>query len=177
MQLTLYTDYSLRVLVYLGLKGESLSTISEIARHYGISRNHLVKVVHNLAGHGYVRTSRGKGGGMRLARPPEEINIGEVVRHTEGTFNIVECFDTEGSGCPITPICKLKGVLYRATRSFLEVLDQYTLADVLKNSEELSRVLAVIQPPVSSSDSSPDLSPAQDSAQNPQHGVKASSRD
>lgn len=144
MQLTLYTDYSLRVLVYLGLKGEQLSTISEIAGHYGISRNHLVKVVHNLANHGFIRTSRGKGGGMRLARRPEAINIGDVVRHTEGSFNLVECFDIAGSGCPITPICKLKGALHRATKSFMEVLDSYTLADVLENSDELSDLLQVV---------------------------------
>ncbi len=144
MQLTLYTDYSLRVLVYLGLKGEQLSTISEIADHYGISRNHLVKVVHNLAGHGFIRTSRGKGGGMRLARRAEDINIGDVVRHTEGNFNLVECFDVAGSGCPITPICKLKGALHKATRRFMEVLDGYTLADVLENSEELSDMLHVV---------------------------------
>lgn len=141
MQLTLYTDYSLRVLVYLGLKGEELSTISEIARHYGISRNHLVKVVHNLANHGFIQTSRGKGGGMRLGRRPEEVNIGAVVRHTEGNFNLVECFDAKSSGCPITPICKLKGALSRAVKSFLSVLDGYSLADVLENDKELSDML------------------------------------
>ena len=145
MQLTLYTDYSLRVLVYLGLKGEQLSTISEIAQHYGISRNHLVKVVHNLASHGFIHTARGKGGGMRLARPPQEINIGDVVRHTEGTFNLVECFDVAGSGCPITPICKLKGALHRAMHSFMSVLDSYVLADVLENGEQLSGMLQVVK--------------------------------
>ena len=144
MQLTLYTDYSLRVLVYLGLKGDELSTISEIARHYGISRNHLVKVVHNLASHGFIQTSRGKGGGMRLARPAHEVNIGDVVRHTEGSFNLVECFDVQSSGCPITPICKLKGALHRATRSFMAVLDSYSLADVLENGEQLSEMLYVV---------------------------------
>ncbi|MFQ5487813.1 MAG: RrF2 family transcriptional regulator [Gammaproteobacteria bacterium] len=144
MQLTLYTDYSLRVLVYLGLKGEELSTISEIARHYGISRNHLVKVVHNLASHGFIHTTRGKGGGMRLARRPEEVNIGDVVRHTEGNFNLVECFDVKSSGCPITPICKLKGALHRATKSFMNVLDSYSLADVLENGEQLSDMLYVV---------------------------------
>ncbi len=145
MQLTLYTDYSLRVLVYLGLKGDELSTISEIAHHYGISRNHLVKVVHNLASHGFILTSRGKGGGMRLARRPEEVNIGDVVRHTEGNFNLVECFDVKSSGCPITPICKLKGALHRATKSFMNVLDSYSLADVLENGEQLSDMLYVVK--------------------------------
>ncbi|HFQ91620.1 MAG TPA: Rrf2 family transcriptional regulator [Chromatiales bacterium] len=141
MQLTLYTDYSLRVLVYLGLKGEELATISEIAEHFDISRNHLVKVVHNLATHDFIQTVRGKGGGMRLARAPELINIGDVVRHTEPNFNIVECFDRDNMDCAITPICKLKGALHRASRSFMEVLDEYTLADVLQNREDLNRII------------------------------------
>ncbi len=141
MQLTLYTDYSLRVLVYLGLKGDDLATITEIADHFGISRNHLVKVVHNLANHDFIQTVRGKGGGMRLARSPDLVNIGDVVRHTEPNFNIVECFDMDNQGCSITPICKLKGALHRASRSFLGVLDEYTLADVLQNRDELSRII------------------------------------
>lgn len=141
MQLTLYTDYSLRVLIFLGLKKDGLSTISEIAESYDISRNHLVKVVHNLAGHGYIQTTRGKGGGLRLAHRPESINIGDVVRHTEVNFTIVECFDMQNCRCPITPICGLKGVLRDATRAFMEVLDRYTLADVLENEGELATVL------------------------------------
>lgn len=141
MQLTLYTDYSLRVLIFLGLKKDGLSTISEIAESYDISRNHLVKVVHNLAGHGYIQTTRGKGGGLRLAHRPESINIGDVVRHTEVNFTIVECFDMQDCRCPITPICGLKGVLRDATRAFMDVLDRYTLADVLENEGELAAVL------------------------------------
>jgi len=138
MQLTLYTDYSLRVLVYLGLKDEGLSTITEISDNYGISRNHLVKVVHNLSNNGFIHTMRGKGGGMRLAFSPEGINIGTVVRATENNFNIVECFDLENSDCPITPVCALKGALKEASRNFLSVLDSYTLADVLVNRDELA---------------------------------------
>jgi len=145
MQLTLYTDYSLRVLVYLGVKGGELSTISEIAEHYNISRNHLVKVVHNLANHGFIHTTRGKGGGMRLVGSPDQVNIGDVVRHTEVNFNIVECFDNSGDGCPITPVCALKGALHQATKSFMAVLDSYTLADVLGNSEQLSRALNIVR--------------------------------
>ncbi|HFD91943.1 MAG TPA: Rrf2 family transcriptional regulator [Gammaproteobacteria bacterium] len=141
MQLTLYTDYSLRVLVYLGLKGEDLATISEIAEHFGISRNHLVKVVHNLATHNFIHTVRGKGGGMRLARSPDLVNIGDVVRHTEPNFNIVECFEKDNQGCAIKPICKLKGALHRASRSFMNVLDEYTLADVLQNREDLNKII------------------------------------
>ncbi len=141
MQLTLYTDYSLRVLVYLGLKGDDLATISEIADHFEISRNHLVKVVHNLSNHHFIQTVRGKGGGMRLARSPELVNIGDVVRHTEANFNVVECFDKSKNSCAITPVCKLKGALHRAVKSFLGVLDEYTLADVLQNKEELTNII------------------------------------
>jgi len=138
MQLTLYTDYSLRVLVYLGLKDEGLSTITEISDNYEISRNHLVKVVHNLSNNGFIHTVRGKGGGMRLAFTPDQINIGSVVRATENNFNIVECFDPENSSCPITSVCALKGALKEASRNFISVLDRYTLADVLVNRDELA---------------------------------------
>ncbi len=138
MQLTLYTDYSLRVLTYLGLKDEGLATITEISDNYDISRNHLVKVVHNLSNNGFIHTVRGKGGGMRLAFAPEDINVGAVVRSTEKNFNIVECFDRENSTCPITPVCALKGALKEASRNFLAVLDRYTLADVLVNRDELA---------------------------------------
>lgn len=152
MQLTLYSDYSLRVLVYLGLKENEISTITEIAGSYGISRNHLVKVVHNLASHGFIQTTRGKGGGMRLAIPAEEINIGNVVRHTEANFNIVECFDSADPKCPITPICALKGALADAYRAFMAVLDQYTLADVIGNKRQLGQQLKIIPLQPSSAD-------------------------
>jgi len=143
MQLTLYTDYSLRVLVYLGIRSEHVATITEIARSYGISRNHLVKVVHNLAHIGFVHTSRGRGGGMRLARRPRDINIGDVVRQTELNFNLVECFDVVNNTCPIAPICALKGALYEAQKQFMGVLDSYTLADVLGNKNDLAKFLKI----------------------------------
>lgn len=143
MQLTLYTDYSLRVLVYLGACPERTATITEIARAYRISRNHLVKVVHNLAHHGYIRTTRGRGGGMALARPPAEIRIGDVVRHTEVNFTLVECFDKVRNTCPITSMCALKGALGEAFRAFMAVLDRYTLADVLHNADSMREVLQI----------------------------------
>ena len=147
MQLTLYTDYSLRVLVYLGLKTDELVTISEIAENYGISRNHLVKVVHNLSTHDFIDAVRGKGGGLRLARSPEQIHIGEVVRHTEPNFNLVECFDkTDPGGCPIISMCKLKGGLRKAFQAFMAVLDEVTLADVLSNRDELAPPLNIAVP-------------------------------
>jgi len=143
MQLTVYTDYSLRVLVYLGLRPNTPITITEIAESYGISRNHLVKVVHNLSNHNFISTARGRGGGLTLARPATEINIGDVVRHTEGNFDLVECFDMTTNTCPIGPICALKTGLEAAQKAFLDVLDQYSLADVMQNKKELAMLLRV----------------------------------
>jgi Rrf2 family nitric oxide-sensitive transcriptional repressor len=133
MQLTHYTDYSLRVLVYLTLKKDKSVTISEIADYYNISRNHLVKIVNNLANLGYITTIRGKGGGMHLAFSPDDINVGEVIRNVEPNFNIVECFAEEHTDCRIEPICKLKHILQSATETFLAELDQYSLQDVISN--------------------------------------------
>lgn len=134
MRLTRYTDYSLRVLIYLGTKPERLATISEIAAYYGISRNHLMKVVHQLGTLGYIETLRGKGGGIRLALPPAEIGIGKVVRDTEENLDIVECFNPENRGCVILPVCQLKSVLGEALESFLATLDLYTLEDLLSGT-------------------------------------------
>jgi len=143
MQLTLYTDYSLRVLIYLGIRPNQQATITEIAKSYGISRNHLVKVVHNLSGMGYIKTTRGRGGGMLLAGKPEEINVGEVVQRTETNFDLVECFDKENNTCPIAPSCALIKALKVARSSFLDVLNQYTLADVVANAEQLAPLLEI----------------------------------
>jgi len=143
MRLTTFSDYTLRVLIYLGTHDDSLATIGEIARAYAISENHLMKVVHHLAQHGYVETTRGKGGGMRLARPPGSINIGEVVRGTEDNRKLVECFDPEASDCRIEPACVLKGVLSRAVQAFFAALDPYTLTDLLVPRARLARVLVL----------------------------------
>ena len=130
MRLTNYTDYSLRVLIYLASKRpDELSNITEIAEAYGISKNHLMKVIHELGKMGIVETIRGRGGGLRLALPPEKINIGTIVRKTEDDFRLVECFG-EGS-CVITPVCGLKHVLHRALAAYLSVLDEYTLKDLV----------------------------------------------
>lgn len=132
MQLTLYTDYSLRVLVYLSAHPDQASTISEVSDYYQVSKNHLVKVVHNLASLGYIHSFRGKGGGIKLAHQPESISIGEVVRKVEPNFNIVECFSKSSSQtCTIISICSLKMALHDAGQKFLEVLDGYTLADAI----------------------------------------------
>lgn len=142
MQLTYYTDYSLRVLMYLAIRRGRIANISEIAECYGISRNHLVKVVHNLARGGFIKSYRGKGGGIELARDLKEINIGEVVRYTEGPLKPVECFDVERNRCVIANVCGLADVIAEACNNFFATLDRYTLADLVKRRERLSKVLA-----------------------------------
>lgn len=134
MRLTLYTDYSLRVLIYLAQNADKVVTISELADFYRISRNHLVKVVHELGLSGYVQTTRGKHGGIRLARPADQIVIGEVVRRTEPDFDLLECLNPEADRCVITNVCKLKSVLAEARDNFLGQLDSYTLADLTMRS-------------------------------------------
>lgn len=134
MQLTLYTDYSLRVLVYLSVNPDKIATITEISDYYEISRNHLVKIVHNLAQLGYIQSFRGKGGGLKLALAPQDIGIGEVVRKVEPNFNIVECFGNSEQPCKILPLCALKKALHQAAQTFLQVLDRYTLADAISPS-------------------------------------------
>ncbi|MEK3805931.1 Rrf2 family transcriptional regulator [Bacillus sp. FSL H8-0547] len=142
MRLTNYTDYSLRVLIYLASKEKGeLSNIKEIADAYHISKNHLMKVTYELGKMKVVETVRGRGGGIRLALNPEEINIGAIVRQTEDDFNLVECFDPERNMCAISPACKLKGVLHKALKAYLEVLDSYTLADLVQNKSMLSQLL------------------------------------
>lgn len=133
MQLTQYTDYSLRVLVYLAMKTDGMTTITELAEFYAISRNHLVKVVHHLAQQQLILTQRGKNGGMRLARPPEQIKIGDVVRLTEPNFYIAECFNRDNNQCVLTPHCQLQSILHEANAAFLATLDRYTIADSIKN--------------------------------------------
>ncbi len=140
MQLTQYTDYSLRVLIYLSQKpAQTLATITEISDFYGISRNHLVKVVHSLAINGFLETTRGKNGGIRLAKPAAQIGIGEVVRSTEPNFEMAECFNHQNNTCIITPVCSLKGILSEARNSFIATLDQYTLADTIQKPGSLFR--------------------------------------
>ena len=131
MQITSYTDYALRVLIYLASSPNKQATITEISDFFTISRNHLVKVVHQLGSKGFVITTRGKGGGFSLQRPPEQISIGEVVRSMETHFNWVECFDPAKQNCRLLPGCGLKQLLGRAGDAYLQVLDAATLADVL----------------------------------------------
>lgn len=139
MRLTNYTDYSLRVLIYLAAEHNGkLANIKEIAETYDISKNHLMKIIYNLGKMGYIDTIRGRNGGIRLAKIPSEINIGEIVRKTEEDFNIVECFDKENNKCIISQDCTLKHILNKAMNEFLAVLDQYTLEDITKNKLSLN---------------------------------------
>jgi len=131
MQITNYTDYALRVLIYLARSQDRQATITEIADFFNISRNHLVKVVHQLGSKGFVKTIRGKGGGLSLQRAPEMINIGDVVRSMENHFNWVECFDPAQQNCRLLPNCGLKHLFAKAGNAYLNILDSATLADVL----------------------------------------------
>lgn len=143
MQLTQYTDYGLRTLIALGLAPHRLQTVTSISEAYGISRNHLVKVVARLAETGYVQTLRGKGGGVRLARPASRIRIGDVVRDMEAELGVVECLQRGGGRCTIVPTCRLKGLLAEATDQFLATLDRHTLEDVLRPRASLGRLLGI----------------------------------
>lgn len=141
MYLTQFSDYSLRVLILAGAYPDRLVTIAEIATAYQISENHLMKVVHRLAKIGVLETIRGKGGGLRLAAPPAEINLGAVVRQTENDQPLVECFDQTSSKCCIDRACQLKAVLRKAEEAFYAVLDEFTLADMLANPAQIARFI------------------------------------
>ena len=142
VRLTVYTDYSLRVLMFLALKRDGLTTIAEIAKAYDISKNHLMKVAYQLGLAGYVETVRGKGGGLRLARAPRHIVIGEVVRRTEPDMMLVPCFPPDGAYCTILPSCALRGVLFKARDAFLSALDDHTLADLVRPRAPLRNLLS-----------------------------------
>lgn len=143
MRLTSFTDYCLRVLIYVGSKEEGLSTITEISQSYSISRNHLMKVVHRLGQLGYLETVRGKNGGLRLGRRAEDVRLGILVRQTEEDWALVECFQPGNRNCRIGPACILQEALDEALKAFLETLDRYTLADLLEPRKELSRLLGL----------------------------------
>ncbi len=138
MRLTRYTDYAIRVLLYLGAQPEKICSISEIARAYGISQNHLMKVAHDLGKAGYVEGVRGRSGGIRLVKPADRINVGDVVRRMEEGFELVEC-----GTCVIAPACGLTGVLDEALAAFMAILDRYTLADLLEKRSKLMRLFEI----------------------------------
>jgi Rrf2 family nitric oxide-sensitive transcriptional repressor len=132
MRLTGYTDYSLRVLMYLGARQDRLCSVAEISRAYGISQNHLMKVVNGLGRLGYVASARGRTGGIRLAKPAEEIPVGQVIRETEDGFDLVDC-----QRCVISSACGFAGVLDEALAAFMAVLDKYTLEDLMTRRADL----------------------------------------
>lgn len=140
MQMTLHTDYALRLLIYLAIHPDRPGTVQGVADAYGISANHLAKVAQSLAQAGYVRGVRGRGGGLHLAMPPGELNLGDIVRDLEGTRTLVACFG-DHSDCPIEPECGLKRVLKQAQDAFFAELDRYTLADLLKKPQRLATLL------------------------------------
>jgi Rrf2 family transcriptional regulator, nitric oxide-sensitive transcriptional repressor len=140
MQLTLHTDYALRLLIYLAIHPDRPATVQGVAEAYGISANHLAKVAQSLVQAGYVRSARGRGGGLHLAALPDTMNLGEIVRQLEGTRTLVACFGDD-SDCPIEPECGLKRVLKQAQDAFFAELDHYTLADLLKKPQRLATLL------------------------------------
>jgi Rrf2 family transcriptional regulator, nitric oxide-sensitive transcriptional repressor len=143
MRLTTFTDYSLRVLIYLGTHGSRRAAVGEIAVAYGISRNHLLKVIQFLADEGYVVTARGKGGGVRLHHDPGRIRIGDVVRKAEADSVLVECFSQGTSECRIERSCLLRGAFQKAMQAFYAVLDTYTLADLIADHATLGSLLRI----------------------------------
>jgi Rrf2 family nitric oxide-sensitive transcriptional repressor len=145
MKLTAFTDYGLRVLIYLAAEPGRKATIAEISQAFSISEHHLVKVVHFLGRRGWVRTARGKGGGIVLGKAPEAISIGRVVHDTEGEPAPAECFETAGGRCTIGGCCRLKSALAEAVAAFSAVLDRYTLADIAGNRRELARLLGLLE--------------------------------
>ncbi|MES2949448.1 MAG: Rrf2 family transcriptional regulator [Pseudomonadota bacterium] len=133
MRLTDYTDYTLRVLMFCALNPERSITIAELADSHAVSKNHLMKIVNDLARQGLLQTTRGRGGGLRLLKPAADINIGDVVRKSETDFRMVECFDPSHNACTLTANCQLKNVFRTALQSYLAVLDKVTLADITQS--------------------------------------------
>ena len=143
MRLTTFTDYCLRALIYAALREEEPITINAIANAYGISRNHVTKVVFRLGQLGYLENTRGKGGGIRLGRRPELIVIGRVVRETEEDFGLVECLQKKGGDCVLDPACILKSAMTDAMDAFFSALDLYTLADLIRPKQRMGKLLGI----------------------------------
>jgi Rrf2 family transcriptional regulator, nitric oxide-sensitive transcriptional repressor len=144
VRLTTFTDYSLRVLMYLAANPSRRATIAEIAAAFGVSENHLVKVVHFLGRQGWIETVRGKGGGIALAMSAEQVGVGRVVRDAEGAVVPAECFSEGGGSCAIADSCRLRSTLGEAVSAFYAVLDRYTLADIARNRQTLAKVLRIL---------------------------------
>jgi len=146
LRLTVYTDYSLRLLMYLALKEGGLATIAEVAESYSISKTHLMKVAHQLGVGGFIETIRGRGGGLRLAKPADTIGLGEIIRRSEPDMALVPCFKPIDDPCAIQSCCVLKKALGRASAAFLDVLDGYSLRDLVKPRTRLQAFLSIAPP-------------------------------
>jgi Rrf2 family nitric oxide-sensitive transcriptional repressor len=145
MKLTSYTNYALRTLQLAALKAPDLVRVEDVAKVHDLSRPHIVKVVHELGRAGYLETVRGRGGGFRLGRAPKDIVVGDVVRLTEGPLELVECFNPDNNTCPLIGICKLSRKIQEATRAFMAVLDDLTIADISDNRAELLERIAPLE--------------------------------
>jgi Rrf2 family nitric oxide-sensitive transcriptional repressor len=143
MELSRFTDYSLRVLIYAAAREGEKVTLSELAQAYRISHHHLVKIVHYLGKLGFLHNRRGRSGGILLGRKATDIRVGDVIRKTETHFNLVECFSPGTDTCRISPTCRLKGVLHEATQAFLDVLDHYTIEDLVQSRSSILRLLSL----------------------------------
>ncbi len=140
MELSRFTDYSLRTLIYAGIHSDRIITVPEVAQAYGLSQNHLVKIANKLGKSGFLEVVRGRNGGFRLGMSPEKINLGEIVRTCEN-LAIVECLAADGGSCPINGACKLKGIVKEARDAFLETFDRYTLSDLIRSKRALLKNL------------------------------------
>ena len=158
MRLTAFTDYTLRTLMYLGTHRDKLVTIQDIADLHNISKNHLMKVVHQLGMDGLVDTIRGRNGGLRLKKEPGDINIGQVVRRSESDFYMAECFDIDSSQCLFTSACVLKTVLVEATDAYLKVLDQVSLAQLITAPNGKRATINIVQLPMHGKSKTPGKS-------------------
>ncbi len=147
MRLTVYTDYAIRLLLYLGLKQDGLATIQDISKAYGISRNHLMKITHRLGRAGYIETVRGRGGGIRISKRALQATLGELVRQTEDDFTLVECFEEETSTCVIRENCYVRPIMAEALAAYLAVLDRYTLNEVVAaHRRGLHSLMGILMP-------------------------------
>jgi Rrf2 family nitric oxide-sensitive transcriptional repressor len=140
MQLTQFTDYGLRSLMYLASQEDKLCSVREISDHYGISKNHLVKIVHHLAMVGYITSTKGKGGGIRLSKDPEDMRLGDIISALEPNMDLVECFNSEKNTCTIVKACRLKHFLADAKKSFLNCMNQHTLSDAIADKTLLLKL-------------------------------------
>jgi len=144
MQLTKQTDYSMRILMYLGINAHRLCTIREVCGVYKLSTGHTMKLVHELGRAGFVKTTRGRNGGITLGIEPKDINVGEVVRFTEKNMALVECFRPDGNSCPLSQFCVLELALQRALNSFMAVLDEYSLQDLIRVKGKMKKAFATV---------------------------------